>query len=335
MLPEPDATTTGSVTQTSSQPQAKTFIDAATAKQMDPDIVRMTERAARENPGLFAFNPKTKTLRTAEEQTDMVEKGWSKTQKSKHREGKAVDLVPINPDTGQPDPDYAVGYDAISKAMAKAAKDEGVDDYEWGGNWKSFQDKPHWQVSPARAAAAGRRGGLSPPVEQTVQPALFAEEGGIIPEPERGQLRQGWRGRQIQPDPRLHPGDRRAAAALFVPRRVGAPPRHCRCGQGRRPDAVADRLPQKPRTSTCRRCTGACPGGAELHRRPAHRRQHRLQPGRWPWEQRSHARLGRDLSGHAARQLSSAWGKQFSGDEGRTKWVDRYLTQKPGEQLRC
>ena len=31
--------------------------------------------------------------------------------------------------------------------MRKAAQDEGVSDLSWGGDWKSFQDKPHWQVS--------------------------------------------------------------------------------------------------------------------------------------------------------------------------------------------
>jgi peptidoglycan L-alanyl-D-glutamate endopeptidase CwlK len=30
--------------------------------------------------------------------------------------------------------------------MKRAAKDLGID-LEWGGDWKSFPDAPHWQLS--------------------------------------------------------------------------------------------------------------------------------------------------------------------------------------------
>jgi len=161
--------------------QAAGFVPEADAKQMDPDIVRVTNRAAADNPGLFGFNPLTKTLRTEQEQRDMVNKGWSKTMKSKHRKGKAVDLVPINPETKLPDPDYQPGYSKIEQAMRKAAKDEGVPDLKWGGEWKGFKDRPHWEVSQLEQQQL-LGGGESPPTEQSVQPALFAQEGGAIPE---------------------------------------------------------------------------------------------------------------------------------------------------------
>ena len=162
---------------TSSKVAQAGFIDPETAKQMDPDIVKVTERAARDNPGLFGFNPKTKTLRTEEEQREMVKKGWSKTMKSKHREGKAVDLVPINPKTGQPDPDYQAGYSKIADAMRKAAEQEGIKDLKWGGDWKSFQDKPHWQVSMLEQQQQVQPGGFTTPEpEEEVRPTMFAAE---------------------------------------------------------------------------------------------------------------------------------------------------------------
>lgn len=237
-LSSPDATATAAIPEpadgTATQPAQKaSFIDPETAKQMNPKIVKVVERAARDNPGAFAFNPKTKTLRTEAEQRDMVKKGWSKTMNSKHRVGKAVDLVPINPQTGQPDPDYATGYDKISKAMRKAAQDEGVDDLTWGGEWKSFQDKPHWEVSQLQEQQI-QPGGLAPPIEEDeVRPTMFAQSGGVIPEPPQYFADGG------MPDPMAkaralglsggawvnQPGVSTPAAvggpASFTPRRVG------------------------------------------------------------------------------------------------------------------
>ena len=232
--PDPGAGTGVAATQGSRQAQAKTFIDAATASQMDPDIVKVTERAARENPNLFAFNPKTKTLRTEAEQQEMVDKGWSKTMDSKHRKGKAVDLVPINPKTGQPDPDYSAGYGKIADAMRRAAEQEGVKDLDWGGDWTSFQDKPHWQVSMLEQQRL--EGGLptTPEEESQVRPTMFAAAGGVIPEPTQyfqdGGLPVGPTNGMPQPEIDRFARSRdytqlpaAAAATGFVPRRVGTP----------------------------------------------------------------------------------------------------------------
>lgn len=69
-------------------------------------------------------------LRTIEEQRKLVEKGASKTLKSKHLEGNAVDLMA-----------YVAGdrwelklYDEIADAMKLAAKDIGVA-VRWGAAW--------------------------------------------------------------------------------------------------------------------------------------------------------------------------------------------------------
>ena len=176
VLPEP-----GEKAAAAAAPTAQaSLLDADTSGKMDADIVKVAERAARDNPGLFALNPDTKTLRTQAEQDEMVKKGWSQTRNSKHLKGKAVDLVPINPATGKPDANYAQGYDAISKAMRKAAQDEGVSDLSWGGDWKSFQDKPHWQVSQLEQEQQIQPG--APQSGWQEDPTMFAAEGGVIPE---------------------------------------------------------------------------------------------------------------------------------------------------------
>jgi peptidoglycan LD-endopeptidase CwlK len=78
------------------------------------------------------------TRRTEEQQRENVKKGVSKTMKSYHLVGQALDFVPII--NGKADWN---GYSRpeIQKAIAKA-KQLG---FEWGGDWKGAWDKPHLQ----------------------------------------------------------------------------------------------------------------------------------------------------------------------------------------------
>ena len=153
---------------------AGSLLDTETRKQMNPKMLSVIDKATADNPGLFALNPDTKTIRSEADQRAMVDKGWSKTMNSKHLAGtgKAVDLVPINPATGKPDANYTAGYDAITQAMRKAAADLGIKDLQWGGDWKSFKDRPHWQVSKLEGEPFPTTGGTA-----------FAARGGAIPEP--------------------------------------------------------------------------------------------------------------------------------------------------------
>lgn len=70
-------------------------------------------------------------MRTVEEQEKLVASGASQTMKSKHLEGRAVDLVAyIGPSVT-----WSLNkYDEIADAMAAAAKQKGVA-LKWGAAW--------------------------------------------------------------------------------------------------------------------------------------------------------------------------------------------------------
>jgi hypothetical protein len=117
------------------------------ARGVNPLLLRVANRALQDNPGLFAVNPETKQVRTPADQDEYVKKGWSKTNQSYHLAGNALDVVPINPQTGKPDPNYKEGYQKIQGAMRSAAQQLGVKNLGWGGDWKSFKDLPHWELT--------------------------------------------------------------------------------------------------------------------------------------------------------------------------------------------
>jgi peptidoglycan L-alanyl-D-glutamate endopeptidase CwlK len=81
-------------------------------------------------------------LRTLEEQKILKAKGASKTLRSRHLTGHAVDLACTI--KGQVRWDWPL-YDSLAKRMNAAAKKEGVL-LEWGGDWVSFKDGPHFQL---------------------------------------------------------------------------------------------------------------------------------------------------------------------------------------------
>lgn len=70
-------------------------------------------------------------LRTEERQKELVSKGASKTMKSKHLEGKAVDLIGY---IGGKVSWEITTYDDIADAVKQAAQDEGVK-VRWGAAW--------------------------------------------------------------------------------------------------------------------------------------------------------------------------------------------------------
>jgi len=102
-----------------------------------PDLVDVVKRAIEITEQDFSV---TEGIRHIERQRQLVATGKSTTLNSRHLTGHAVDLVP-----------YPVSWDwehfyPIADAMKQAAEELDVD-LEWGGDWKSFPDGPHFQLS--------------------------------------------------------------------------------------------------------------------------------------------------------------------------------------------
>jgi len=104
-----------------------------------PDLKRVVKRAIKLTEVDFTV---LEGLRTLRRQRLLVEKGASRTMRSRHLTGHAVDLGAYV--AGQVRWDWPLYY-KIADAMKLAAKKEGVN-IEWGGDWKSFKDGPHYQL---------------------------------------------------------------------------------------------------------------------------------------------------------------------------------------------
>jgi peptidoglycan L-alanyl-D-glutamate endopeptidase CwlK len=109
-----------------------------------PDLARVIARAAALSHIDFAV---LEVLRTPARQKELVAKGASRTMKSRHLAGadgksRAVDIAPM--DGGQISWAWPL-YHKLAPIIKQAAKDVGVP-IEWGGDWRSFKDGPHWQL---------------------------------------------------------------------------------------------------------------------------------------------------------------------------------------------
>lgn len=109
-------------------------------KGVHPDLVAVVERAIELTPIDFTVG---EGLRTMARQKRLFAAGKSKTLNSRHLTGHAVDIFPLV--NGKPSWDWKYYY-PMADAMKKAAKELGVD-LEWGGDWRSFKDGPHFQLS--------------------------------------------------------------------------------------------------------------------------------------------------------------------------------------------
>ena len=109
-----------------------------------PDLVRVIKRAAALSDIDFTV---LEVLRTPARQRELVARGASRTMKSRHLPGadgksRAVDIAPL--DGGQVSWAWP-HYHKLAPIIKQAAKDEGVP-IEWGGDWRTFKDGPHWQL---------------------------------------------------------------------------------------------------------------------------------------------------------------------------------------------
>ena len=102
-----------------------------------PDLVAVVKRAIQITEQDFAV---LEGIRNINRQRDLFKAGKSTTMNSRHLTGHAVDLAPWPISWGWE------GFYPIADAMKQAAEELDID-LEWGGDWKSFPDGPHFQLS--------------------------------------------------------------------------------------------------------------------------------------------------------------------------------------------
>lgn len=126
-----------------------------------PDLRRVIDRALLDSPLDFVV---IEGLRTKERQKELVASGASKTMNSRHLTGHAVDLVPIGPN-GKAAFDWPL-YDKLGPAVKAAAEKEGVA-LDWGGDWTSFKDGPHFELDRKVYPEGDWTSKAKPPAERT------------------------------------------------------------------------------------------------------------------------------------------------------------------------
>lgn len=106
-----------------------------------PDLVKVVHRALEITDIDFMV---IEGKRNEARQRQLVASGKSQTMNSRHLTGHAVDCAPlVNNQIPWNDWPY---FKKVADAMMQAAKELGVD-VEWGGNWKTFKDGPHFQLT--------------------------------------------------------------------------------------------------------------------------------------------------------------------------------------------
>ncbi|WP_027854686.1 M15 family metallopeptidase [Marinobacterium litorale] len=103
-----------------------------------PELVLIASRALMYSEVDFGV---TEGLRTESRQRELVEAGKSQTMKSRHLTGDALDVAAYV--DGQLTWDWDK-YEEIARAFKRAAEELGIA-IEWGGDWRTLKDGPHFQ----------------------------------------------------------------------------------------------------------------------------------------------------------------------------------------------
>ena len=119
-----------------------------TLEGVHPDLVRVVERAILITEVDFTV---VEGVRSLETQKKYVASGASTTMNSRHLKAPngfahAVDLVGLV--GGKVNWSWPL-YSKIAAAMKQAAKELGVA-IVWGGDWRTFKDGPHFELSWAK-----------------------------------------------------------------------------------------------------------------------------------------------------------------------------------------
>lgn len=107
---------------------------------LHPDLRAVVELAIKKTSIDFTV---LEGMRTKRRQRKLVNKGASTTMNSRHLTGHAVDIGALV--GGKVRWDWPL-YHTLAKAMKEAAKELDVE-MDWGGDWKSFPDGPHYQLN--------------------------------------------------------------------------------------------------------------------------------------------------------------------------------------------
>jgi peptidoglycan L-alanyl-D-glutamate endopeptidase CwlK len=116
-------------------------------KGVHPDLVRVVRRCAKNWKDKDTGWIITCGVRSLEEQKLLLAKGATRTMRSRHLKAPngyshAVDFACTI--KGVPRWDWPL-YHKLAVAVKTAAKAEKVP-IEWGGDWRSFKDGPHYQL---------------------------------------------------------------------------------------------------------------------------------------------------------------------------------------------
>lgn len=104
-----------------------------------PDLVAVVKLAITRTSEDFTV---LEGVRSEARQRELYNSGASKTMNSRHLTGHAVDIAPLVNNTVSW---HWPHYYPLAETMKKCADELGVQ-IEWGGDWRTFKDGPHWQL---------------------------------------------------------------------------------------------------------------------------------------------------------------------------------------------
>ena len=109
---------------------------------LDPKLTRLARKAITISRVDFTI---ISGRRNMAEQRALVRAGKSQTLNSRHLSGKALDFVPLDPDTGKGSFSRALAIE-VAIAFYEAARLQQTP-IIWGGMWQNFEDIPHIELA--------------------------------------------------------------------------------------------------------------------------------------------------------------------------------------------
>ncbi|ENC2022855.1 M15 family metallopeptidase [Escherichia albertii] len=111
-----------------------------------PELVKVMRRALELSTVDFGI---TEGLRMVERQKQLVAEGKSQTMNSRHLTGHAVDVFAYPTPAGSWEWTY---YQQIANVVKQVSRELHIP-VEWGGDWKTLKDGPHFQLLYAQYPA--------------------------------------------------------------------------------------------------------------------------------------------------------------------------------------